>query len=230
MGERKTVPNEGADELNSQLYALKVKRLDMTSRLREDHPAVQAITRQIEEAQAEVEKEKPTRDEVVDRVNPIYESVSLQIKQQQGARAGIEGLLETLDGQQATVMKELSDLNVAEVRIDDLIRKVAVAEKQFFRYSDDLEQARIDSELEEQRISNISVVQPAALIEKPVSPAKLLVLAGAMFLAVGGTASWVLISERLDTSIRTPSLAESLLGVPTMATLPLENRVGQLIG
>jgi polysaccharide biosynthesis protein PslE len=230
MGERKTVPNEGADELNSQLYALKVKRLDMTSRLREDHPAVQAITRQIEEAQAEVEKEKPTRDEVVDRVNPIYESVSLQIKQQQGARAGIEGLLETLDGQQAMVMKELSDLNVAEVRIDDLSRKVAVAEKQFFRYSDDLEQARIDAELEEQRISNISVVQPAALIEKPVSPAKLLVLAGAMFLAVGGTASWVLMSERFDSSIRTPSQAEALLGVPTMATLPRENRIGQLVG
>lgn len=229
-GDKRTMPNSGADQLNSQLYALKVKRLDLVSRLSEEHPMVQAVTRQIKEAQYVVDSEESTRQEVVDRVNPIHEALLLQLAQQQSARAGLDALLETLDQQRASVLKNLHDLNNAEVRIDDLTRRVAVAEKQFFRYSDDLEQARIDAEMEEQRISNISLVQPAALIEKPIKPSKTLVALGGLLLAIGGTISIVVISEKTDQRVRTPAAAESLLGVPVMATLPLDSRVGRLVG
>lgn len=230
VGDRVTIPNAGADQLNSQLYALKVKRLDLTSRFREDHPAVQAITRQIAEAQDVIDVEDETREQVVNRINPIHESIILQLTSQQSNRAGLEGLVKTLDGQHEQVKVELLNLNDAEVRIDDLTRRVAVAEKQFFRYSDDLEQARIDAEMEEQRISNISIVQPAALIERPVSPSKAIVAIGGLLLAAAGTFFVVIASEQLDRSVKTADVAESLLGVPTVATLPKENRVGQLIG
>lgn len=229
-GDKRTMPNSGADQLNSQLYALKVKRLDLVSRFTEEHPMVQAITRQINEAQEVVDAEDSTRQEIVDRVNPIHEALLLQLAQQQSARAGLEALLETLDKQRESVLKNLNDLNNAEVRIDDLTRRVAVAEKQFFRYSDDLEQARIDAEMEEQRISNISLVQPAALIEKPIKPSKSLVALGALLVAIGGTVSIVVASEKTDQRVRTPAAAESLLGVPVMATLPLDSRIGRLVG
>lgn len=230
MGDKRTLPNSGTDQLNSQLYALKVRRLDLVSRFTEEHPSVQSITRQINEAQDVVDKEESTRQEVVDRVNPIHESLLLQLAQQQSARAGLEALLETLDEQRESVVKNLNELNNAEVQIDDLTRRVAVAEKQFFRYSDDLEQARIDAEMEEQRISNISLVQPATLIEKPIKPSKAIVALGGLLLAIGGTVSIVVISEKTDRRIRTPTAAESLLGVPVMATLPMDSRVGRLVG
>jgi uncharacterized protein involved in exopolysaccharide biosynthesis len=229
-GDKRTMPNSGADQLNSQLYALKVKRLDLVSRLSEEHPMVQAVTRQIKEAQDVVDSEESTRQEVVDRVNPIHEALLLQLAQQQSARAGLDALLETLDQQRESVLENLHELNNAEVRIDDLTRRVAVAEKQFFRYSDDLEQARIDAEMEEQRISNISLVQPAALIEKPIKPSKTLVALGGLLLAIGGTISIIVISEKTDQRVRTPAAAEALLGVPVMATLPLDSRVGRLVG
>jgi uncharacterized protein involved in exopolysaccharide biosynthesis len=230
VGDRVTMPNAGADQLNAQLYALKVKRLDLTSRFREDHPSVQAITRQIAEAQAVIDGEDETREQVVNRINPIHESMIMQLTQQQSVKAGLEGLVKTLDSQHDVVMAELQKLNDAEVQIDDLTRRVAVAEKQFYRYSDDLEQARIDAEMEEQRISNISIVQPAALIERPVSPSKLLVALGGLLLAAGGTLSIVMAIERLDRSIKTTAAAEQILGVPVVATLPKENRVGRLVG
>ena len=230
LGDRRTIPNEGADLLHSQLYALKVRQLDLKSRFQDDHPLVVAINRQIEEAQRVVDDEAATRQELTDRVNPIHETLSLQLKQQQSIRAGLEGMLETLGNQRQLVMRDLQELNKAEVRIDDLTRRVAVAEKQFFRYSDDLEQARIDAEMEQQRISNISVAQPAALIEKPVSPSKSLVALGSLMLAVAATVSWVLASERFNSRIRTPEEAEEVLGVPTLVALPRTNRIGRLVG
>jgi len=229
-GDKRTMPNSGADQLNSQLYALKVRRLDLVSRLSEEHPMVQAVTRQIKEAQNVVDSEESTREEIVDRVNPIHEALVLQLAQQQSTRAGVEALLDTLERQRESILKNLNELNNAEVRIDDLTRRVAVSEKQFFRYSDDLEQARIDAEMQEQRISNISIVQPAALIEKPIKPSKPLVALGGLLLAIGGTISIVVMSEKTDQTVRTAATAELLLGVPVMATLPLDSRVGRLVG
>jgi uncharacterized protein involved in exopolysaccharide biosynthesis len=65
------------------------------------------------------------------------------------------------------------------------------------QYAEYFEEARIDRELQRERISNVSVVQPATLQEKPVSPSKLLVALATMFLATFGTAAAVLTSERL---------------------------------
>ncbi len=230
VGDKRRMPNSGADQLNAQLYALKVERLDLVSRFTEEHPRVRAITRQIAEAQDVVDAEDATREEVVDRVNPVHEALLLQLSQHQSSRAGIEALLETLAGQRESVVTALTELNHAEVEIDELTRYVTIAEKQFYRFADDFEQARIDAELEEQRISNIAVVQPATLIEKPVKPSKTIVALGALLLAVGGTVMAVVASEKMDQSIRSPAVAESILGVPVMATLPLESRMGRLVG
>lgn len=230
VGDRVSIPNSGADGLNAQLYALKVKRLDLTSRFREDHPAVQAITRQISEAQEVVDKEDETREQIVNRINPIYESLILQLTSQASTRAGLEGLVKTLASQHDLVLGELQKLNNSEVLIDDLTRRVAVAEKQFFRYADDLEQARIDAEREEQRISNISIVQPAALIERPVSPSKALVAVGGLFLSIASTIALVMLCERLDQRIKSAAAVEQLMGIPVIATLPKESRVGRLVG
>ncbi|HBJ38654.1 MAG TPA: hypothetical protein DDZ51_28670, partial [Planctomycetaceae bacterium] len=112
-GDKRTLPNSGADQLNSQLYALKVKRLDLVSRLSEEHPMVQAVTRQIKEAQYVVDSEDSTRQDMVDRVNPIHEALLLQLAQQQSTRAGLDALLETLDQQRASVLKNLNELNNA---------------------------------------------------------------------------------------------------------------------
>jgi len=68
------------------------------------------------------------------------------------------------------------------------------------------------------------------LIEKPIKPSKTLVALGGLLLAIGGTISIVVISEKTDQRVRTPAAVESLLGVPVMATLPLDNRVGRLVG
>jgi hypothetical protein len=65
------------------------------------------------------------------------------------------------------------------------------------QYSENMEEARIDKELENDRISNISIVQPATLAEKPVSPSKVFVALATMMMAAAGTGVVVLASEQL---------------------------------
>ena len=87
---------------------------------------------------------------------------------------------------------------------DDIIRK----------YSESYEQAQIDRVLEEGRISNISIVQPATFDIKPVKPSTLLNLCWG-----SGSPWWmglaVLLEQRRQNSSPAPQPSEN--GVPILA-------------
>ena len=81
-------------------------------------------------------------------------------------------------------------------QLDQLNRQAELARDKFLQYSRNMEEAFIDVALESQKINNVSVVQPATLAEKPVSPSKAMVALATLVLAVAGTGALVLLSER----------------------------------
>ena len=60
------------------------------------------------------------------------------------------------------------------------------AEANYRKYLENLEQARINQALQNEKISSINVIQPASFVEKPVSPNKLIVIALGLLLALAG--------------------------------------------
>ncbi|KKK63068.1 hypothetical protein LCGC14_2998030, partial [marine sediment metagenome] len=79
---------------------------------------------------------------------------------------------------------------------------------------------RIDHAMEADKISNISVVQPATLSMKPIRPRKLLNLALGLFLGIFGAIGLAFFSEHLDHSIKTPEEAKERLELPTITSIP----------
>ena len=65
------------------------------------------------------------------------------------------------------------DANWVRDGLAQLEREANLLDTNYRRYSENLEQARIDESLEAQRISNITVAQPATFNPKPASPKKL---------------------------------------------------------
>lgn len=194
---RKSVPNAGADLMREQLYALEVKQMDLKARYNDTHPLVVAVSAQLDEAKNVLDKQSDNREETTDDINPLHRDLSLELKQQETAAAGFAARLKMRQEQKQAVLEDLKALNVGEIKIDQLERAEKLARLKYFQYADNLEQSRIDSELERSRISSISVVQPATLQDKPVSPSKLLLLAGSMLLALTAPATLILLSERL---------------------------------
>src|SRR5665213_4397590 len=77
-------------------------------------------------------------------------------------------------------------LNAQEVRLAELQRQTDIGEANYRIYADHLEQARIVQSLEDNRISNINVVQPPSLVEKAVSPKPVLIVGLGLFTALCG--------------------------------------------
>lgn len=193
----KKVPNQGADLLRNQLYSLQVQQQDLLARYNEAHPLVMAISAQVEEAEKVVTDQVEQREEVTRQINPIHRQLSLDLKQEQSRLAGMKSRLAALAEQHTVALKSLRELNEFDVQLAELSREEQLRRDKYMQYAENLEQARIDQQLADDRISNVSIAQEPTLSEKPVSPRKLMVALASVMLALAGTATLVMASESL---------------------------------
>jgi capsular polysaccharide biosynthesis protein len=99
-------------------------------------------------------------------------------------------------------------------------REVGIQEASYKKYSDKLDQTRIDHALEMVKISNISVVQPATYPIKPVRPKKMFNIALGLILGIFGGLGLAFISEYMDHTFKKPEDITQILDLPILATIP----------
>lgn len=220
VASKKSVPNEGADLLREQLYTLQVKQADLKARYSSSHPLVIAISQQIDEAATVVDNQSDVREETVDDINPFHRELALAANEKRSQLASLEARLESLRDQDETVRQDLEKVNHDAMRIAQLEREEAILDRKYTRYADNLEQTRIDQELEEQSVSSISTAQEPTLAKKPVSPSKLAVALGSIVLAFAGTAATILGLEQISDKVRDERTVEKATGVLVLAIIP----------
>jgi capsular exopolysaccharide synthesis family protein len=186
---------------------------------------VQAIQQEIDEAQALLDKEEAVRTQVTRGLNISHQQLELALLTEQATLSSLQAKVKARKKQFADARTQLKTLNDAEVGIMRLTREISTQEVNYQKYSENLEQARIDHAMEADKISNISVVQPATLPIKPVRPRKLLNLALGLFLSIFGAIGLAFFAEYLDHSIKTPEEAEERLRLLTLASIPFIPRV-----
>ena len=192
---QKSMPNQGADMLRDRLYELQVKSMDLEARYNDSHPLLMAVNEQLSEAQKVLAEQSDHRVETSDEINPIYRELSLTMKQEMSVAAGLKARLGELAKQKAAVIAELRAVNQHDLTIDQLTRETELARDKYMQYARTMEEARIDAELQNENINNLSEAQAATLAEKPVNPSKVLTAAGTIALALGGTIGLVLLGE-----------------------------------
>lgn len=155
------------------------------------------------------------------KVETLRKTLQPTLPVEQANISSLQAKVETQKRQLAEALEGLKALNESEIRITRLEREISMEETNYRKYSESLEQARIDHALEAGNISNISVVQPATVPIKSIRPRKLLNLALGVFLGVLGAIGLAFVCEYLDHSIRTPEQIEEKLQLPALASIPL---------
>jgi len=212
--------NFGTDGMREQFYALKLKEQELASRLTESHPVLQEIRRQAEAAKEVLDREEPTRTQVTTGPAKTFEEIHLALFREEPVLSSLRAEADSLQQQLVGARDELRTLNENELRIANLEREIRLHEANYLKYSANLEQARIDEAMENQRISNINVVQPATYDAKPVRPNKLKNLILGLLVGIFGGLAVALVADYLDRSFRTPEDVEARLGLPTLASIP----------
>jgi len=209
-----------ADWMRDRLYELQLREQSLLSRYAEGSRSVQEIQREIVEAETLLNQEEPTRTQMTQGVNASYEQVQLSLLREQATLTSLQARLQVQNKQFAEAQNGLKTLNDSEVRIARLAREVSLEEANYRKYSEGLEQARIDHALEAGQISNISEVQPATLPIKSIRPRKALNLALGLLTGILGSIGLAFLCEYLDQTIKTPDEATDRLQLPTLASIP----------
>jgi uncharacterized protein involved in exopolysaccharide biosynthesis len=181
--------NEGTDRMRDQFYALQIREKEAASRYSEDHPKMRQIREQIASSRAVLEQEDRNRKQITREPDKLRQLAEAAVLAEEPVLASLESQTKKLTLQLADARKELSALNNNELRIAALQREVDLLQANYRKYAGDLEEARIEQQLETQRMSNIGVVQAASYEPQPIRPRTTLnLLLGLGFGVFGGLA------------------------------------------
>jgi uncharacterized protein involved in exopolysaccharide biosynthesis len=169
-GETTGVGNRGTEAMREQLYALEVRMHEAAAKYSETHPRFQAIREQVDAARAVLDQEEKTRVQVTKAPNRLHEQTKLSLLAEESQLDALRAKSEKMRTQIAALRKELTSSADNELRIADLEREIALLESNYRKYAAGREQARLDRQLEDQKISNVSVLQPATCEVRAVRP------------------------------------------------------------
>jgi uncharacterized protein involved in exopolysaccharide biosynthesis len=209
-------------DAKAKLLALQLAEQDLLKRYREDSRRVQDLRAEIETVKQFLREQEEYVSSTEQAGGRIFQEIELEIVKTeadlkaQGAKSS--ALLEQvrrLDG-------EIRALDLNERKFQELRREVSANERNFRAYEERVEQARISEDMNRSKLANISVIQPADVPVKPVTPKKrLTLLLSALFGCFSGL-GLALVSEHLSQVMTTPDSAERRLGLPVLATISLK--------
>jgi uncharacterized protein involved in exopolysaccharide biosynthesis/Mrp family chromosome partitioning ATPase len=136
---------------------------------------------------------------------------------------GLESRLQELTSQLEELRKRAAEFYEAEGTITELERRLQLEEANYIRFSQNLEQSKIDERLGAGKISNISTIQeptPAAPIASKMLKIVALTLVGGIGFAFGLA---FLIEFYVDQTLRRPSEALPKLGMPVFISIPMQD-------
>jgi uncharacterized protein involved in exopolysaccharide biosynthesis/Mrp family chromosome partitioning ATPase len=220
ISESTGLPSTAAEAMRQEMFKLRLEESKVQKNYRDDSRMVQSIRQQISDAQVMLDKETNTHTQVTQGPNATHQQLQLALLNEQAALANHQAKLEAQQQQLAEVKARLKALNETEVTIRNLMREISVHETNYLRYSDNIEQARIEQAMEKQQIANINVVQQATLPVWPVRPRKSFNLIVGLCMAMFGALSLAMLSQYLDHTIQTPEQVEDCLQLRTLACIP----------
>jgi capsular exopolysaccharide synthesis family protein len=212
--------NSAADEMRKRIGALQLKEQELLSTFTENSILVQENRREILEAQALLRKAGEQR-QVTQAINETHQKIQYDLLTEEGNLSSLKAKAEVLKSELTSAQSELNSLNDTEMRLAQLERDLETQRSNYRKYSDSLEQARIDQALELEKISNISIVQPSSYPGKPTRPKKLLNLAIGLFMGIFGALGLAFFFEYQDHSFKKPEDVDNRLNLPVLATLPV---------
>ena len=212
--------NPSRQDLQNRINSKEVERQELLRSFKESAPPVQALDNEIKNLKALWSSQATTvqRTENI-APNPLFTRLQNILNDQQASYTRLLVQREQLDAQLAQLEKDRTQALDLEPRFSRLQSELNAEEKNFILYTDSLEKARIDRELDNKRISNIAIIEHATLNPSRVFPKSLLMLLLAIPLSLGVGLLALYLFYLLDQRIHDGDRIEAQFGVPLWTSL-----------
>lgn len=155
--------------MRDRLYDLEIQEREMMSKFTDDNPRLQQIRVQLAEAR-KIQQQSGKTTQVRKATNKTREASDLTLHEKRAEMDSLKARVDSLVGQIATAKREVNTLNDNEIKVANIQREIDLANLNYRKYAENLEQARIDHELSAAKISSINLMQAPSFSPTPASP------------------------------------------------------------
>lgn len=161
MTQTRDIPNEqSVEQLNTMLAQLENQRTSLMTKFTPTDRLVQEVNRQIADTQAALAKAQQMSSQERDSdVNPVWQTVSGSIIQNETDRAALTAKHATLTKQIAALQNQLSGTEGSTVDFNTLRQNVTDLENNYQLYVQKRDEAQIGEEMNASRLLNVAVLQ-----------------------------------------------------------------------
>lgn len=174
--------NSAKAVMRQELYRLQILESEFLSKYKPTHPKVAEIRDQIEKAERVFNSEEQ-QVQTTSSTNAVFQQLRINLLVQSAKRAALEAELQTLVSEKEHLKAEIQKVNAGEIELSNIQRHVDLLDMNYRRYVENLEQVRINRELESQQISNLNVVQSPSFVDFPIGASNKVILASGLICA-----------------------------------------------
>jgi uncharacterized protein involved in exopolysaccharide biosynthesis len=217
------------EELEKALVALYLRRDALAQDFKPDNRQVRDVDQQIKATQERL-RAAEERLAGINRteINPVNQDARALLLAARADLQGAKARYESLQAQVASQRKALEELDQKGFTIENLRREAKAAEDAYMLYQKKHEEARISAAMDQQKIVNVSIAQPAQRPLKPVGPRKALNLLLGLLLGALGGLGLAFVSEYFDHSLTTGKDLEARVGIPLLGSIPDQASLGRV--
>ena len=212
--------HEGSDLMRDRLFALQILEKELLSKFSPDHPEVAMVRQQLAKARSVFVEQPEDRTTTTKSVNPIKLDVEGSLLKAIADHRGVEAKKRALFVKKQNLQDRLKLMNRNEATLAAMTRQLDVAQRNYGTYAEKLEEARINRELDIERISNVKIVEEPTLVLKAVSPKRMFIFALSLLVSAVAGVGLAQLLDAADTTIRSSNEIATNLPVPILAELP----------
>ena len=214
------LPNQySLERLSTMLVELRNRRTQLLTKFPPTDRLVREIDQQITDTRAALDEAKRSSSvEQASDINPLRQTLETEMAKVRLELAGQQARRDDLAQQLQQYEATLSQLEQATKQHVDLKRQVSQAEGNYQLYAKKQEEARIADELDEKKITNVSLAESPVVQRAPAKPNRRLTLGLGVFLAVFVSLTAVFVAELTRDTVHTPRELEQLIDIPVIAS------------
>lgn len=208
------------DNLKSNLLELRLKEQSLSTKFRDTSRLITDIRNEINTvAKFLQEQESNLTDKVTTGKNPVYQEVEIGILRTESELSSLTTQIEEIKNQVQQLDLKLSKLDQLEKELGGLQLKVDSDQINYRMYLAKVEEAEVSERMDQLKMANLSIIQPASIPNKPVKPKKALnILLGLVVGLVGGITS-AFLSAYMQEGYSRPEEAARDLGIPVLVSI-----------
>ena len=199
-------------EVKLKLLALRLKEDELLKKYTPQNRLVVMVQNEIVKVQAFLKEQEVDIARKVKSSNPVYQDMEKELFRSVADLNANLAKANSIRTQLTQLDKEIASLDLSQNKVQSLKRQVALNEKNFKSYAERHEESRIADTMNKLNLSNISVIQTAAVPVEPIVPNKKINLAVGVLFGVAAGIGIALIKEHRSRALtRVKGTTKSLL-------------------